>query len=104
MAAPTPLGVGAGVAGAGFSAAEALPGFELAVWVGLFAPAGTPAPAVTRLSQEVAASLRAPRLRERIVELGSEPVGSTAEEFAAFHAAELPKVAELVRLSGATVE
>jgi tripartite-type tricarboxylate transporter receptor subunit TctC len=83
---------------------EMLPGFELAVWVGLFTPAGTPAPAVARLSQEVAASLRAPRLRERIVELGSEPVGSTAEEFAVFHAAELPKVAELVRLSGATVE
>jgi tripartite-type tricarboxylate transporter receptor subunit TctC len=83
---------------------ETLPGFELAVWVGLFAPAGTPAPAVARLSQEVAASLRAPRLRERIVELGSEPVGSTADDFAAFHAAKLPKVAELVRLSGATVE
>ncbi len=83
---------------------ETIPGFELAVWVGLFAPSGTPAPAVARISREVQALLRTPRLKDRIVELGSEPVGTSAEEFAAFHAAELPKIAELVRLSGATVD
>ncbi|UFN48414.1 tripartite tricarboxylate transporter substrate binding protein [Roseomonas sp. OT10] len=83
---------------------EMLPGFELAIWVGLFAPAGTPPAAINRLSQETMAALRAPRLRDRILQLGSEPVGSSAEEFAAFYARELPKVAELVRLSGATID
>jgi hypothetical protein len=37
-------------------------------------------------------------------QLGYEPVGSTPDAFAAFQAAELPRVAELVRISGATVE
>jgi len=83
---------------------ETIPNFEFAAWVGLFAPAGTPAPAVARLGREVQAALRTPQLRDRIVELGSEPVGTSPEEFAAFHAAELPKIAELVRISGATVE
>jgi tripartite-type tricarboxylate transporter receptor subunit TctC len=83
---------------------ETIPDFELAVWVGLFAPSGTPGPAVARISREVQALLRTPRLKDRIVELGSEPVGTSAEEFAAFHAAEQPQVAELVRLYGATVD
>ncbi len=83
---------------------EALPGYVFNSWLGLFAPAGTPAPAVARLSREVATVLRGPPTRERMEQLGYEPVGSTPEEFAAFHAAELPRVAELVRLSGAAVD
>jgi tripartite-type tricarboxylate transporter receptor subunit TctC len=45
-----------------------------------------------------------PPTRGRLEELGYEPVGSTPEEFAAFFAAELPRVADLVRLSGASVD
>ncbi len=84
--------------------AEALPGYAFTSWLGLFAPAGTPAPAVARVAREVAAALRAGPVRERMEQLGYEPVGSTPEEFAAFFAAELPRVAELVRLSGASVD
>ena len=84
--------------------AEALPGYAFTSWLGLFAPAGTPAPAVARIAREVAAALRAGPTRERLEQLGYEPVGSTPEEFAAFFAAELPRVAELVRISGATVD
>jgi len=82
--------------------AEGLPGYTFRSWLGVFAPAGTPTAAIGRLSQEIAAALRQPELREKMAELGYEPVGSTAEEFASFQAAELPRVAELVRLSGAT--
>jgi tripartite-type tricarboxylate transporter receptor subunit TctC len=84
--------------------AESVPGYAYNSWLGLFAPAGTPAPAVDRLSREVATALRTPQARERLEQLGYEPVGSTPAEFGAFYAAELPRVAELVRLSGATVE
>ncbi len=56
------------------------------------------------IAGEVAAALRAGPARERLEQLGYEPVGGTPEEFAAFFAAELPRVAELVRLSGATVD
>ncbi len=83
---------------------EALPGYAFTSWLGLFAPAGTPAPAVARIAREVAAALRAGPARERLEQLGYEPVGSAPEEFAAFFAAELPRVAELVRLSGASVD
>jgi tripartite-type tricarboxylate transporter receptor subunit TctC len=83
---------------------EELPGYVFNSWLGLFAPAGTPAPAVERISREVAAAMRAQQTRERMEQLGYEPIGSTPEEFAAFYAAELPRVAELVRISGASVD
>jgi tripartite-type tricarboxylate transporter receptor subunit TctC len=83
---------------------EELPGYAFNSWLGLFVPAGTPAPAVERISREVAAAMRTPQTRERMEQLGYEPVGSTPEEFAAFYAAELPRVAELVRISGASVD
>jgi tripartite-type tricarboxylate transporter receptor subunit TctC len=83
---------------------EALSGYALASWLGLFAPAGTPAPAVARIAREVAAALRAGPTRERMEQLGYAPVGGSPEEFAAFFAAELPRVAELVRISGASVD
>ena len=83
---------------------EALPGYVFNSWLGVFAPAATPAPVVLRLSREVAQALRQPALRERMEALGYEVVGSTPEEFATLQRAELPRVTELVRLSGATVE
>lgn len=84
--------------------AEALPGYAFNSWLGLFAPAGTPAPAVDRIAREVAAALRTPQTRDRMEQLGYEPVGSTPEEFATFFKGELPRVAELVRISGASVD
>jgi tripartite-type tricarboxylate transporter receptor subunit TctC len=82
--------------------ADAVPGYVFRSWLGVFAPAGTPGPVTARLSAAIAAALRQPETHEKMVELGYDPVGSTAEEFATFQAAELPRVAELVRLSGAT--
>lgn len=86
------------------SIGEQLPGFEFASWLGVFAPAGTPAPIVARLSQTIATAMKAPEMRLRMTQLGYDAVGSTAAEFAAFQTAELPRTAELVRLSGAAVE
>ncbi len=83
---------------------EALPGYAFTSWLGLFAPAGTPAPAAARIAREVAAPLRAGPTCERMEQLGYEPVGSTPGEFAAASAAELPRGAELVRISGASVD
>ncbi|MBY0332451.1 MAG: tripartite tricarboxylate transporter substrate binding protein [Acetobacteraceae bacterium] len=83
--------------------AESVPGYEFLSWLGVFAPAGTPAPVVARLSREIAAAVRRPEISERMEALGYEPVGSTAEEFAAFQVAEVAKAAEIVRISGAAV-
>jgi tripartite-type tricarboxylate transporter receptor subunit TctC len=82
---------------------ETLPGYVFNSWLGLFAPAGTPEPAVRRISEEVAAAMRRSETRTQMEQLGYQPVGSTPEEFAKFFASELPRVHELVRVSGATV-
>ena len=82
--------------------AEHVPGFVFRSWLGVLAPAGTPAAVVARLSAEVQAAMRVPAMQARMAELGYDPVGSTAEEFAQFQQAELGRTAELVRLSGAT--
>jgi len=83
---------------------ETVPGFVFRSWLGVLAPAGTPAPAIARLSAEIQAAMRVPAMQERVAGLGYEAVGSTAEEFAAFQAAEIARTAELVRISGATVD
>ncbi len=86
------------------SIGEVLPGYEVASWAGLFAPAGTPRSALERLSRETVAAMGKPAMRSRVEELGSVPVAIGAEEAARFHAAEIPKWAELVRISGARLE
>lgn len=82
---------------------EVLSGYAFTGRRGPFAPAGTPAPAVARIAREVATALRAGTTRERMEQRGYAPVGRTPGEFAAFFAAKLPRVAELVRISGASV-
>jgi tripartite-type tricarboxylate transporter receptor subunit TctC len=83
---------------------EVIPGYEVALWNGIMGPAGLPAPVVARLASEIVAIVGSPEMRSRLAEQGSDPVGSTPQEFAAFVAAEQPKWAELVRISGATVD
>jgi tripartite-type tricarboxylate transporter receptor subunit TctC len=80
------------------------PGFELSSWQGLFGPPNLPAPVLQRLSAAMRAAVADPTVRMRLIEFGSEPVGSSPEEFLAYIKAELPKWGELVRRSGATVD
>lgn len=86
------------------SISEVLPGYEVVSWAGVFAPAGTPQPAIERLSRETVTAMRDAGMRSRVEELGSIPVAMGAEEAARFRAAEIPKWAELVRISGARLE
>jgi len=84
--------------------AEALPGFEFVGWYGVIGPAGVPAPIVTRLHVEFVKVLNRPDVRERIVADGSEPAGTTPEEFRQFMLADLAKCAKLVKESGAKLD
>ena len=63
-----------------------LPGYDMAGWIGMMAPAGLPRDMAARLSAEVQKIMQAPDVRERFVALGLEPTppGSTPEEFAEF--------------------
>ena len=84
--------------------AEELPGFEVVGWYGIAGPAGMPKPIVTRLHDELVKVLNRPDVRERIVADGSEPVGSTPEDFRQFMLADLAKWAKLVKESGAKLD
>jgi tripartite-type tricarboxylate transporter receptor subunit TctC len=84
--------------------AEALPGFEVVGWYGIIGPAGMPRPVVTRLHEALIRILNVPDVRERILADGSEPVGTTPEEFRQFMLADLAKWAKVVKESGAKLD
>jgi len=85
-------------------AESGLPGFEVGSWQGVFAPAGTPPEIVKRLNTEIVKILKLPDVSEKLVGLGAEPVGNTAEEFTALVKAEVVKWADVVKKSGAKVD
>jgi len=84
--------------------AEALPGFEVVGWYGVIGPANMPQPLVKRLHDELIKALNQPDVKARIEGDGSEPVGSSPEEFRRFMHADLQKWARLVKESGAKLD
>ena len=84
--------------------AEALPGFEVVGWYGVIGPAGMPQPLVQKLHAELVKILNLPDVKSRIESDGSEPVGSSPEEFRRFMHADLTKWAKVVKESGAKLE
>ena len=79
-------------------------GFEVGAWYGVLAPAGTPRPIVTKLSEELARIVRLPEVRESLRAQGTDPVGSTPEEFARYLRTEIDKWAKIVKASGMRVD
>ena len=77
---------------------------DLAIWVGAYAPAGTPRPIIDRLQRELKAVINLPDVREKMVAQGQTPVGNTPEEFTANVRADLPKWESLIKASGAKPE
>jgi tripartite-type tricarboxylate transporter receptor subunit TctC len=71
--------------------------FELTGWLGLFAPAGTPRPAIERLYAATVSAIADRDVRERFPALGYEPVGSTPEGFAARFKRDLALYARVIR-------
>ena len=71
-----------------------------APWVGLLAPAGTPAPIVNRLAEEMRKSLAKPETRERMRQLGAVIIGDTPAEFAAFLKKDYERWTQVIKASG----
>lgn len=84
--------------------AETLPGYEIALWNGLVAPAKTPPEIIDRINRAAIDALRSAELKAKLAEQGSEPVGNTSAEFKAFIASEAVKWRRLVEISGATAQ
>jgi tripartite-type tricarboxylate transporter receptor subunit TctC len=85
-------------------AESGLPGFDISTWFGVFVPAHTPQPIVDRLHAELTRALAMPDVREKMVQLGAEPVGNRPEEFAAYIRSEADKYAQVVKASGARAD
>jgi tripartite-type tricarboxylate transporter receptor subunit TctC len=81
-----------------------IPGYELTNWFGLMVPAGTPRDIVTRINTDVAKVLKMPDVRERLLGMAAEPVGSTPEQFSAFLKSETAKWAKVIKDGGITAE
>jgi len=81
------------------------PGFEeTAPWVGLLAPAGTPAAVIERLSAEMRNSLAKPHTEERMKALGAVTIADTPAEFAAFLKKDHERWARVIKASGVKLE
>lgn len=80
-----------------------LKGFSVTAWFGFVAPAGTPAPVVAKLNDEIVKALRDPKVSENLTRLGVTIIADEPDAFAAYMAAESRKWREVVEKSGARV-
>jgi tripartite-type tricarboxylate transporter receptor subunit TctC len=73
-----------------------LPGFEVDLWLGVFAPSGLPAPVLARLNEALKQSLAATDLKAALAKVGVEPRGTSAEQGATFLRAEFDKWKQVI--------
>ncbi len=82
------------------SMAEEIPGFDIGVWNGLFARAGTPRAVVAKLNEAANKAVTSPDVVAKLRSLGQEPGSMTPEEFRAFQLAEIKKWAAQIKAAG----
>jgi len=71
--------------------AESLPGFDVDLWIGIYAPAGLPPASLAKLNGEINKVLQHPELKAAFAKMGITPRGTSAEEGAAFTRSEYEK-------------
>ena len=81
-----------------------VPGYDVATWYGVLAPAGTPRPIVDRLNREIVTILKTPEVRQKLQDDGAEVVAGTPEAFEKMMRAELEKWARVVKATGARLD
>jgi tripartite-type tricarboxylate transporter receptor subunit TctC len=81
-----------------------VPGFEMASWQAVYAPKNTPKAIVDRLAGDIAKALKTPEVHDKLTtQFGMEVVAGSPADLAALMQKEIPRWAELVRKSGASV-
>ncbi|GAA5235651.1 tripartite tricarboxylate transporter substrate binding protein [Verticiella sediminum] len=83
---------------------EVLPGYEVVLWNGVFAPAGTPSEVIEKLANAIHAATQDPSVRKILADQGSIPVGSQPAQFGKVMDSEIQKWGELVKVSGARID
>jgi tripartite-type tricarboxylate transporter receptor subunit TctC len=79
-------------------------GYEVNAWYSMHAPAGVRREIIGKVHADLLRVLSLPEIRERLKQLGSEPVGNSPEEFAEFVRSESAKYAKAIREAGIVVE
>ena len=77
---------------------------DVSVWIGISAPAGTPAPVVERLNAEFNQALVAPDVKAKLATLGVVPVGGTSAAFAQFVKDDAERWAKIIKSAGIRIE
>jgi tripartite-type tricarboxylate transporter receptor subunit TctC len=84
---------------------EFYPGYEVTIWLALFAPAGTPEPVLARLRAAVETALAAPDVKQKLNAAGGlEPFPTTPDEFAALIRRDYEKYGKIVKAIGIKVD
>ena len=82
---------------------EVVPGFSAGIWIGMFAPAGTPREIVQKVNQSLGRYLKNPELQERLRSDGTEPAYSTPEDFGKLIDREVKMWGEVVHLGNISI-
>jgi tripartite-type tricarboxylate transporter receptor subunit TctC len=81
-----------------------IPGFEALTWLGLLAPAGTPANVVSFINKEVVNVLDSPNVKQKLAAQEFSPKPTSPEAFRKFIQDETQKFAELIKTNGLTID
>jgi tripartite-type tricarboxylate transporter receptor subunit TctC len=76
------------------------PGFDVAAWYGIWAPAKTPAPIIKKMNAELNAIMAMPDVREKFESAGAKMMGGSVEDFIAFNKKEFDRWSNFIRTSG----
>ena len=80
--------------------AETLPNYKYESWFGVLAPAGTPQPILTKVSEDIAKVLEMPDVREKLLAQGSIPAPTTPSEFDAINKADTERYGKILKDAG----
>jgi tripartite-type tricarboxylate transporter receptor subunit TctC len=84
--------------------AEAVPGYEMVLWIGMFAPAGTPPEIAAKLNAEVVRIVKLPDIRQKLDGMGVEPLGNTPEQVSEWIRREIARYGPVVKAANIKAE
>jgi tripartite-type tricarboxylate transporter receptor subunit TctC len=85
-------------------AESGVPGYEAGQWLGVFAPAGTPADIVQKLNTAITRAVRDPATSKTLQDRGMTPMTGTPAEFAKVFAADVDKWRNVIQSAGIKLE
>jgi tripartite-type tricarboxylate transporter receptor subunit TctC len=85
-------------------AESGLPGYDMATWYGLVAPANLPVSIRNQINKELQSILADPKFKDKLIAQGADPMPGTPEQFAQFIKSETEKWRKLIAQSNITVD